>query len=174
MSINQEEKVYHYDTPFDDEIIALNEQLNDTYLPYGPKGHENLERLKVQDQNAASFGNANMRTRIIIKTREAYYNGSWDLVDAWGFNKSMLDQVASVDLPLSMQSMSRDERTRHIAQQQRKRQHIKQQIRAAAVKAKTHIRELKKSSPDGQTLDIVLLDIVRQQAGDKGFQFPVE
>jgi len=174
MSINQEEKVYHYDTPFDKEIIALNEKLNQTYLPYGPKGKENLERLNLQDKNALSFGNANMRTRIIIKTKEAYYHGSWDLVDIWQYDKTILKQVASIDLPEVMKKMNLEQRAKHIAQMTIQRNKVKQDIKIAAAKAKEYVREIKKESPDGQTLDIVLLEIVRKQAEDKGFSFPVE
>ena len=174
MSINQEEKVYHYDTPFDEEIIALNEELNQTYLPYGPKGKENLERLKVQDKNALSFGNANMRTRIIIKTKDAYYHGSWDLVDIWQYDKSILKQVSSIDLPQVMTNMNTEQRAKHIEAITTKRNQIKNGIKSAAAQAKDYIREIKKESPDGQTLDVVLLEIVRKQAEEKGFTFPIE
>ena len=174
MSINQEEKVFHYDTPYDEEIIALNEQLNNTYLPYGPKGKENLERLRVQDANALSFGNANMRTRILVKTKDAYYNGSWDLVDIWQHDKTILKHIASIDLPPIMQKMDKAQRIAHIQKMQTERAVIKTKIIQAAQKAKAHIKAIKKASPDGQTLDVVLLEIVRQQAEEKGFVFPVE
>ena len=58
MSIQQDRKTVHVDTPYDDKIDQLNDDLNKTYLFYGTKGREKKEKQRLQDANAASYGQA--------------------------------------------------------------------------------------------------------------------
>ena len=171
MSINQEEKVYHYDTPFDSTIIQLNKELNATFLPFGAVGKANMERLLLQDANAASFGNANMRTRVSFKIKDAYMSGSWELVDVYAYNKSILQQIPTSDLPEEMQKMSAIAQSNYIEQKTADRLVIKNKINSLIKQAKAYIKTIK-STANGQTLDLVMMEAIRQQAKEKDFIFP--
>lgn len=171
MSINQDEKVFYYDTPFDDRIIELNRLFNATYLPYGPVGHEGKARQLLQDTNAASFGNAYMRNRIRYKINRAYYNGVWDLVDAVGRNPDKIKELATIDLPGVMVQMPFEEKVAYVARQAHQRELLRAQIAEEIEKARKHIRQMRNTASGRQTLDYVMLDTVIQQAKDRRFVF---
>src|SRR5688500_542938 len=60
MSIEQNSETVYVPTPYDDEIAALNDKLNATYVHYGALGEFKKAQQIVQDKNAASYGLANM------------------------------------------------------------------------------------------------------------------
>src|SRR5215213_472888 len=59
MSIDQNSKTAYVPTPYDEQIAALNDKLNATYVYYGESGEERKDQQIVQDKNAASYGLAN-------------------------------------------------------------------------------------------------------------------
>ncbi|MEZ4982768.1 MAG: VWA domain-containing protein [Saprospiraceae bacterium] len=79
LNIDQDETIAHIPTPYDDEIIALNSKLNDTYLAYGHEGNKRMELQKQQDINANAYGSANLRERASFKSKAIYNNanGIW-------------------------------------------------------------------------------------------------
>jgi hypothetical protein len=56
MSIDQNSKTAYVPTPYDGQIAALNDKLNETYVYYGASGEYRKEQQIVQDKNAASYG----------------------------------------------------------------------------------------------------------------------
>ncbi|WP_420581524.1 vWA domain-containing protein [Reichenbachiella sp.] len=52
MSIEQNQKTVYVQTPYDDKIDQLNNELNKTYIYYGSKGKSKKEMQMRQDQNA--------------------------------------------------------------------------------------------------------------------------
>lgn len=55
MSIDQDAKSVHIDSPYDGEILDLNKRLNTTYLGYGTQGRDKVARQAAQDSNASSY-----------------------------------------------------------------------------------------------------------------------
>src|SRR6185436_18342744 len=117
-------KTIYVPTPYDDQIAALNDNLNATYVYYGTSGEYRKEQQVLQDKNAASYGLANMAERSFCKSSHAYKNSSWDLVDAAKDNEKVIAETKSDDLPTEMRTMSIEQRKAYIRQKSEERTKI--------------------------------------------------
>tara|TARA_B100001059_G_C17677779_1_gene497990 strand:+ start:590 stop:973 length:384 start_codon:yes stop_codon:yes gene_type:complete len=81
MTINQNKKIVHIITPYDNEIVILNKKLNDTYIYFGSQGRYRADKQKKQDSNARNLSAPVSVKRTISKTSRFYDNAKWDLVD---------------------------------------------------------------------------------------------
>ncbi len=82
MSIDHNHKVTHVSAPQDKRIAELNQNLNETYIPYGAKGSFGESRQMRQDSKSDDVSAALLSKRAKIKATSLYNNSSWDLVDA--------------------------------------------------------------------------------------------
>ena len=139
MNIDQDDQVVHIPTPYDDEILKLNEKLNQTYIGYGRSGKMKAERQMAQDVNAAAYGAANARTRASFKAKKSYNNAEWDLVDAAEEDEELLEEVKKEDLPEEMQKMTTKERKEYIEKKSKERKEIQEKIRVLDEKAKAYV-----------------------------------
>ena len=60
MSIEQNQKTIYIPTPYDDQIEALNDRLNDTYVYYGKTGESKKENQLYQDKKKPEGLNINV------------------------------------------------------------------------------------------------------------------
>lgn len=170
-NLNQDEKVVVISTPFDAEIARLNQELNETYIPYGNQGRVNYERQQAQDMNAFSSPNSAAGiARSEAKTTENYRNSSWDLVDAVTEDNVDLNTVDKTTLPNNLRSLSVIEIQKFVDQMMLKRQQIKAKITELAQK---RLDYLAKNTPQDNiktTLDRLMIDSLYKQLEAKGFQ----
>ena len=82
MAINHNQATAYVASPYDDDILRYNNQLNSTYIAYGSVGKEKVQLQAEQDSNAKKYGEANAVSRTISKSSHLYKNATWDLVDA--------------------------------------------------------------------------------------------
>ncbi|PIE49129.1 MAG: hypothetical protein CSA39_04230 [Flavobacteriales bacterium] len=171
MVINHNDRIVHIATPYDDIIIKLNRQLNDTYIYYGKEGSNKRMLQRKQDENAAEMDEVVIVKRAVSKSGRLYNNASWDLVDAEndkGFSYKSLDKKS---LPKELQNKSTEEIKTYVAEQRKKRADIKKAIQSYNKKrdayvAKQHIKNANKNS-----LENVLLKTVRKQAKAKNYEW---
>ena len=142
MSIDQNNKTAYVPTPYDDQIAALNDKLNATYVYYGASGEYRKEQQIVQDKNAASYGLANVAERSFCKSSHAYKNSSWDLVDAAKDNEKIITETKSDDLPKEMRTMSIEQRKVYIRQKSEERTKIQDEIQALNKKRQEYIYKI--------------------------------
>ncbi|NLX04175.1 MAG: VWA domain-containing protein, partial [Phycisphaerae bacterium] len=114
INIDHNQAVVQIDAPQDVEIARLNEQLNDTYIPYGPAGEQGKGRQITQDRNAAAYGQANVAQRVAAKASKQYDNAAWDLVDAVRESAVDLEKIVTTDLPEAMQNMTAEQRQQYV------------------------------------------------------------
>lgn len=170
LNINHNDVVEHIPTPYDQLIIDLNIKLNKTYLGYGIEGEQKQMRQMVQDDNAAQFGKSNARVRASFKSKKSYNNSSWDLVDAYAKDESVLSKNTE-ELPQKMQGMTVKERGDYVLKMSQERTSIQKEIQTLNKKAETYVAEQKKDKAEKKTLDNVMIDAIKQQAQDKRFKF---
>ena len=139
MSIEQNSQTVYVPTPYDDQIAALNDKLNATYVYYGASGEYKKEQQIVQDKNAASYGLANIAERSFCKSSHAYKNSSWDLVDAAKDNEKVIAEIKSDDLPTEMRTMSIEQRKVYIKQKSEERTKIQVEIQSLNKKRQEYI-----------------------------------
>jgi len=173
MCINHNAAVVHIATPFDAEIVQLNDELNGTYIAYGSRGVEKKERQATQDKNAGAFSEANVAERALSKSSKAYKNDDWDAVDAFKDNKKDLAKLKDDELPAEMKGMNAEEREKFVAQKAKDREEIQKQIQDINQKRESFIAEERKktSAEPKNTLDKVMLNTVREQAEKKNYKF---
>jgi von Willebrand factor type A domain len=171
LNIEQDKKVIHIRTPYDDILIQLNIRLNKTYIGYGSKGREMKERQSKQDANAAAYGEANAAQRAAYKAKKQYRNDNWDLLDATEGDDKKVALMKSEDLPEEMQKMNESERKEYIEKLRKERESIQKEIRDLDKKNQEYIAIEEKKNPESNTLDNVMKQTVAEQAKAKGFQF---
>lgn len=81
-----------------EKLFALNKQLNETYLYYGPMGKERARIQKVDDESIYKANSEGYRYRLQFRISDMYLNknSEWDLVDLYTKN------------PLAYASVDRD------------------------------------------------------------------
>lgn len=170
--IDQENGTVVIATPFDAELAALSQAVNETYLPFGAGGESGHLNQSMQDQNASSLNTAAAAQRAATKAQGIYVCG-WDLVDACNGGQVKLEEVAAEQLPEPMRAMTLDERRAHVAVMAAKRAEIQAKIRDLSEKRSEFVSEQMKTAAldESRAFDAVLRRAIRAQAESKGFSF---
>ena len=97
-------------TPFDKDLLLLNEELNATYaFTYGAAGRANHARQAAQDQSNLASSASGMMSRVASKASGQYRNEQWDLVDLADSGKDIAT-VPVDELPEDLRSLTAAER----------------------------------------------------------------
>ncbi|MCB0621651.1 MAG: VWA domain-containing protein [Saprospiraceae bacterium] len=171
-NIDPNREIVHVPTPYDDQLLKLNQDLNGTYIGYGSLGEERLEMQKTQDDNAAAYGASNAAQRASFKAKKQYNNAEWDLVDAMEEDEAVLENVSDDALPAEMKEMTKEEQKAFVEAKANEREKIRKEILDLERQANEY-REAKLAEMEGEenTLDKVLREAVREQAANKAFEF---
>jgi hypothetical protein len=169
LNIDHNQSVPEIDAPQDAEILRLNEILNRTYLPYGPKGAAKKALQTAQDSNALSVGREATVQRSLTKASDVYSNSTWDLVDAVkSQGLQVVDTLKPEELPAEMQKMSRDERKKHIQSRLKEREEVQQRLNQLNRERREYV-EKNMQNQKQDSLDTAILKAIRQQAIRQGF-----
>jgi len=171
MSIDQNSKTAYVPTPYDDQIAALNDKLNATYVYYGASGEHRKEQQIIQDKNAASYGLANIAERSFCKSSHAYKNSSWDLVDAAKDNEKVITETRSDDLPDEMRTMSIEQRKVYIKQKSEERKKIQAEIQSLNKKRQEYISKNTPQSSKDKMLDASMMKAIKEQGSAKNLKW---
>ncbi len=170
MTINQDEVAQFIPSPYDDEIMEMNQKLNKTYFGYGALGAANKVRQEVQDDNAKSMGFASSIARAKSKSTSAYDNSAWDALDFYKSNKDGLLDMDDAQLPKEMKGMNRKERETFMESKLKERENIASKIAQLEKSRAEYVEDQKKSSESGKTLEEVVVSAVKSQARSFGFK----
>lgn len=162
-SLNKDEKIQYIQTPYDEKLQSLNDKLNKTYIPYGQGGIKKLQNLKMQDQNAATYGTSNVASRAAYKAKKQYNNASWDLLDAYDHDENILSNES--DLPKAYKALSAKERKEKITLEKKKRAQIKEEIAQVSRQRTAYINDQDQTT---EQLDDQIIQAVRQQLRNAG------
>ena len=171
MNIAHNDETVYIPTPYDDQIAALNDKLNETYVYYGALGKFRKEQQILQDKNAASYGLANMAERSFCKSSHAYKNSNWDLVDAAKDNEKAIAETKSEELPEEMRTMSIAERTEYIRQKSEDRTKIQSEIQSLNKQRQEYIFSNTPENTKGQMLDASMMKAIKEQGGAKNLKW---
>ncbi len=162
MSINQNKQTVYIPTPYDDIILQLNNQLNNTYIVYGSSGRKKWENQKAQDENAIGYSKGIAVSRTVAKSGKMYNNNTWDLVDAEAEEDFDYSSLKQKDLPKVLQGKSQREIQKYIEKQREKRKEITSKINELNQKRKKYIEENKTEASN--ELESVMLKAIKKQA----------
>lgn len=145
-NINSDQKIQYIQTPYDQQINACNEKLNKTYVGYGKQGNYKKVSQSREDANAQSISSSNSAERAVSKSKVAYNNASWDLVDSYKENEQSIDKLKQEDLPEEYKNKSKDEIKKIVIEKTKERASIQKEIVELSVKRNEFIAEASKKS----------------------------
>ena len=171
MTINQDKKVVHIVTPYDDEIIILNKKLNATYIYYGTQGYSKYSNQKTQDSNALSMNKETEVKRAISKSSRLYENSNWDLVDADKKKKIDYHKIEKKRLPKELQNKSETEIKSYVKSKAKDRSIIQEKIKELDAKRRSFIAKKQKEGSQKDILNNVMLKAIKRQAKLKNYSW---
>ena len=171
MSIDHNSRTVYIESPYDQKIAALNEQLNDTYVSYGSQGTFSKVKQLEQDKNARNYGLQNSVSRAITKSKHVYKNSKWDLVDAMEEDEESLEKLKESDFNEEMKGMSQEERKAYILKKSKERNKIKSQITELGNKRKKYVAQQQRTKAKDSSLDNAMISAIIKQAKAKNFTF---
>lgn len=167
--MNQNKATVYIETPYDQRLAELNAELNQTYLPYGKQGLTKQRLQKAQDSNAGEYGLSNAANRAAFKASSSYKNASWDLVDAYEEDPSVLEEAEA--LPKELAGKSQTAIEEHLKEVQAKRARIQKEMQQINEKRSAYIETARsKQQNTDSDLEASVLDAIRAQAAAKGFK----
>jgi hypothetical protein len=138
-NIDSNLSVQYIVTPYDVRISECNTKINTTYISYGTKGYEKKRNQEAQDQNAQGVSSANYAERAVSKSKAAYKNESWDLVDKLKDDKEAVSKLKKEELPKELQNKSTAEIKTYVEQKSKEREAIQKEISELAKKRQDYI-----------------------------------
>jgi hypothetical protein len=165
-NINSNARIEEIPTPYDTTLIVLNEKLNATYVYYGASGSERSKLQYSMDAGNAGISTSVAAQRTAVKgNRNLYDNSSWDLVDAYEKDKTVIEKVEMKSLPESLQNKTRDQLRRIVEDNNKERSAIQKQIMDLSTKRDSYIttERSKKAGVTTATLESEIEKIVREQ-----------
>ena len=171
MTINQDKKIIHIVTPYDDEIIILNKKLNKTYIYFGNKGYSKFSNQKEQDDNANNLDEAIIVKRAVSKSSRLYDNSTWDLVDAEKRQKVDYSKIEKKRLPKELQNKSEAEIKAYVKTKAKERAEIQEKIKELDKKRRSFIAKKQKEGSKNNELDNVMIKAIKRQAKLKNYSW---
>jgi len=169
MAINHNEATVHIASPYDDEILELNEKLNQTYIAYGSAGRAKMEMQAEQDSNARSYNKANAVSRTVSKSSRLYKNSSWDLVDAEKEKDFSYEALDNKQLPKELQGKSKSEIKSFIEKKSKERNKLQDQIVALNIKRRNFTTQ--QSNNATNNLETAMIKALKTQAEKKNYKW---
>jgi hypothetical protein len=153
-NIDANKQVIQIDTPYDDKINSYNNALNKTYYGYGSGGTANKALQGSVDSENLSFSKTNAVERSIVKSKSAYTNASWDLIDGDKEGKIKISELKEDDLPQEFKGKTVEEKTELLDSIRLERDSIQTEIGKLANERQSYIdAEIKKRAETGEVDD---------------------
>ena len=169
LHIDHNQETTYIQTPYDDQINQLNIQLNNTYIPFGKYGASKKESQKSQDANAQHYSSANSAERAVYKSSKKYRASTWDLVDAYKDDKSIVKKAKL--LPDSLQNLTPNDLEARIQVISQQRASIQDQIQELDKKRRKYKAEKASTETESESnLQRSMLKSIEKQAKQKGYK----
>lgn len=168
-NIDSDRRIVFVETPYDAQIESCDIRLNKTYVGYGAMGRFKKENQVIQDNNAKSVHKGNYTERAVSKSKAAYNNRSWDLVDLNKEDNRALDNMKEEDMPAELKGKSKAEIKTIIAEKTKEREAIQKEINELSVKRQQYIDQYAKSIPGADDLGEAINKSILELAVKKGY-----
>ncbi len=166
-NINQDAKPAEMPTPYDSNLVALNMELNKTYIAYGSTGYASQQlQGKVDGLQCVVVGAKGIRRISVKAKKQLYNNANWDLVDKAAEDKEVIKHLDKSTLTDSLRNKSDEELKRIVDSNTKARLLIQEQINTISIQRDRFLQNEKEKSshaPDGKTLETEIERIIREQ-----------
>ena len=169
MAINHNDVTTYIATPYDEQILKLNQKLNKTYVAYGSAGKQKMMEQAEQDINAKGYSDANAVSRTVSKSSHLYKNSSWDLVDAAEDAAFEYETLKKEELPHELKDKSTSEIKQYIEAKSRERSNIQKEIQQLNEKRRKYILSQQNQKSNG--LENAMMTAIKSQASKKNYSW---
>ena len=167
-------KVVIIDTPYDEEIIILQERINGTILPYGDRSRQDSVRKKAEQIKAAPKAAASDLAGYVNrvgKGRDAV-TGEGDLVADVKQGRRKLDSVPEAELPDRVRALPPSERPAYLDKADAERAALGKQMGDLVAKRDAFVKEkqaaaAKTAGAPKDAFDAVVSETLRAQIRNK-------
>lgn len=173
VSIPQSGNMQIIETPFDQDIQALNQRLNRTALPYGGRAQQDEVRGKLERSAAAPSS--------VVADKSAYQKskgaeaeivtGRGELINDLAAGRITLNALKPADLPADLQGHSPKEQAAAIAERTRLRDGLRQEINDLVTKRDGYIKKEIAKRGESDSFDGEVGAIIRAQGAAKGILY---
>ena len=158
------------ETPFDEDIIILQREINGTVIPYGPRSLQKRTEDKTQQLSrvaAAAPSQASEMASFLNKraraTSEAV-TGDGDLVADVSAGRSSFSLIKDEDLPDHLRAMKPEARMDEINKQMTQRKALNEKLAALVAKRDKYVTDARaKAPPKASSFDRVVEDTLKAQ-----------
>jgi len=171
MTINQNKKIVHIVTPYDNEIIILNKKLNKTYIYFGSQGYLRSQKQEVQDENATNMAAPVSVKRAVSKSSRFYDNSQWDLVDKSKKETVDYSKIERKRLPPALRNKTDKELKEYVEEQKKLRAEITKKINELNKKRRAFIAQKQSESTKKNELENVMIQAIKKQAKAKNYSW---
>lgn len=168
-NIDSDRKVRFIETPYDRQIEACNQRLNETYISYGRHGEAKKMNQEAQDKNAGALSSANYAERAVSKSKSVYKNESWDMVDRVKEDKDALSKIKEEELPSALRGKSKAEIEVVVKQKTEERVKFQKEMAELAKKRQAYIDEETQKSKTEDDLGNAITTSIVTLAKEKGY-----
>ncbi len=158
------------ETPYDQDIIILQREINGTVIPYGPRAMQKRTEDQTQQLSkvaAAAPSQASEMASYINKrarsTSEAVTGGG-DLVADIGAGRNSFSAIKDEDLPDNLRAMKPEQRLDEVNRQMNQRKALNEKLGALVAQRDKYVAEQRaKASPKASSFDRVVEDTLKAQ-----------
>lgn len=158
-------------TPYDQQIINLNSQLNNTYVVYGYRAQEAQALQSSMDQQNAVLSVQSNVKRTVAKSTSAYNNSTWDLIDAAEDDAELEEMIVA-----NKETLSDELKDKTVAEikeitlaKKQEREKIQKEIQTLNQERETYLKN--NSEISGDNLESVLVEAIKKQAASKNYSW---
>jgi len=161
-------RVVIIETPWDTQIIELQNRINGTVIPYGPRAQRSSVEQKTQQVAAAAPAVASEMAGYLSKSggrAGIAVTGRGDLVADVTSGQQKLDSVKDEDLPDAFRAMKRAERQAAIDKSMAERQALNARMAALVKQRDQYVFEQRKNAPAklADSFDRAVADTLKAQ-----------
>ncbi len=171
-NINSDAKIAAIPTPYDDQIIQLNKNLNTTYMWFGEQGVMKKNNQIIEDKNAFNLGSGIASERALVKSKSAYNNASWDVVDAFQADSTKVFELKDDQLPEELQGKGPEEKAEIINAKTEERAKIQAEIQDLSKQREVFLSKVSRTQSNGDVKDdfgTAVNKSLKEKATLKGF-----
>lgn len=143
-------KIVIIETPFDNDIVILQEEINRTVIPYGPRAQQKRVEEKTRQVAAAAPASASDMASYINKRAKVSgeaITGGGDLVADVASGRQKLDAVRDDELPDSLRGVSPEGRRAALEKNMTARKALNEKLSALVAKRDRYVAERRSKEP---------------------------
>jgi len=168
--ISNNEVLPHIETPYDQMLLDLDQQLNKTFVYFGKSGQLSYQQMIDLDSQISSSSSSAMISRGRYKVGHAYKPTKWDLVQAYFDNTVELSDIDFKTLPKELQTFTQEQLIDHLMLQKQLRDKITLETKNLYTKHKEFV-DKKRAEMDEKSIEMVMIESLKSQLKSKGFKF---